>query len=181
MKTIRLFTLLAFSSLMLSCGPKLPKGQKQVELPCFQDKYTPTKKNYIASGRGISIDQVTSRKKALMNAKQEIASLMRTNIKSLTDDYSISRNVNNKEEFKSRFETITSETVDEMLVDIDIKCQELAYDKKQNQYNTYIAISISKDDAAKNIVNKLSKKDREELDLDYEKFRKLLDKDLGDK
>lgn len=181
MKTIRLFTLLAFSSLMFSCGPKLPKGQKQVELPCFQDKYTPTKKNYIASGRGISIDQVTSRKKALMNAKQEIASLMRTNIKSLTDDYSISRNVNNKEEFKSRFETITSETVDQMLVDIDIKCQELAYDKKQNQYNTYIAISISKDDAAKNIVNKLSKKDREELDLDYEKFRKLLDKDLGDK
>jgi len=66
-----------------------------------------------------------------------------------------------------------------MLMDIDIKCQELGYDKKLNQYNTYVALSISKDDAARNIVNKLSKKDKEELDLDYEKFRSLLDKEIN--
>lgn len=179
MRSYKILLVSLVSILVLSCGTKLPKGQKQVDLPCFQDKYTPTKKDYIASGRGISVDQVTSRKKALLNAKQEIASLMRSNIKSLTDDYTLSRTINNREELKSRFETITSETVDEMLVNIDIKCQELGYDKKQNQYNTYVALSISKDDAAKNIVNKLSKQDKEELDLDYEKFRKLLDKDLG--
>ena len=76
-----------------NCGPKLPKGQKVVELPCFQDKYTSSRKDYIASGRGISVDQVTSRKKAMMNAKSEIASLIRSNIRSLTDDYSVSRSV----------------------------------------------------------------------------------------
>jgi|TARA_B100000780_G_scaffold278783_1_gene253669 hypothetical protein len=164
-----------------SCGPKLPKGQKSVELPCFQDRYTSGKKDYIASGRGISVNQVTSRKKAMMNAKSEIASLVRTNIKSLTDDYSVSRTVGNKEEFKSRFESITSESVNEMLTDIKVSCQELAFDKKSGQYNTYIALSISKDRTAAQVMQKLSSQEKEELDMDYEKFRTLLDKDVSAK
>jgi hypothetical protein len=161
-----------------NCGPKLPKGQKVVELPCFQDKYTSSRKDYITSGRGISVDQVTSRKKAMMSAKSEIASLIRSNIRSLTDDYSVSRSVGNKEEFKSRFETITSESVNEMLSDIKVACQELAFDKNAGQYNTYIALSISKDQTAQQVMKKLSSQEKKDLDLDYEKFRSLLDKDV---
>jgi len=173
------FLIVSFT--IISCGPKLPKGQKAVELPCFQNKYTSNKNDYLASGRGISIDQVTSRKKALINAKTEIASLIRSNIRVLTDDYSVSRNVNNKEEFKSRFESITSETVQEMLTDIKVECQELAFDKKANQYNTYLALSISKDQAAAQIINKLTVVEKKELDIDYERFRALLDKDAPNK
>jgi len=177
--------LLKFSLLFLglsfglnSCGPKLPKGQKAVELPCFQDKYTSSKKDYIASGRGISVDQVTSRKKAMMNTKAEIASLIKSSIRSLTDDYSVSRSVGNKEDFKSRFESITSETVNEILTDIKVACQELAFDKNSGQYNTYIALSISKDRTAQQVMQKLSSQEKKELDMDYEKFRALLDKDV---
>ena len=160
------------------CGTKLPKGQKAVDLPCFQDKYTSSRKDYIASGRGASVDQVTSRKKAMMNAKSEIASLVRSNIRSLSDDYSISRTIGNNEEFKSRFETITSETVDEMLSDIKVACQELAFDKNTRQYNTYLALSISKDQTAQQVMKKLSSQDKKDMDLDYDKFRSLLDKDV---
>jgi hypothetical protein len=169
------------SVLFTSCGPTLPAGQKAVNLPCFQDKYTSNSKNYMASGKGMSVDQVTSRKKALMNAKSEIASLIRTNIKVLTDDYSISRNVNNQEQFKSRFESITSESVQEILTDIVISCQQLAFDKKTGQYNSYIALSISKDKTAAQIVDKLSEKEKKDLDIDYEKFRLLLDKEVPNK
>ena len=171
-------TILLSFLLVVSCGPKLPKGQKTVELPCFQEKYTSSKKDFGASGRGVSIDQVTSRKKGMMNAKSEIASLIKSNIRSLTDDYSVSRSVGNKEEFKSRFETITSETVNEMLTDIKVACQVLAFDKNTGQYNTYIALSISKDRTAQQVMQKLSNKEKKELDMDYEKFRSLLDKDV---
>jgi hypothetical protein len=183
MKSIQRIVLasLASSVLLVSCGPSLPAGQKAVELPCFQDKYTSNSKNYMASGRGISVDQVTSRKKALMNAKSEIASLIRTSVKVLTDDYSISRTVNNQEQFKSRFESITSESVNEMLTDIEVACQQLAFDKNSGQYNTYIALSISKDKTAAQIVDKLSDKEKKELDIDYEKFRILLDKEIPNK
>jgi len=160
------------------CGPKLPKGQKAVELPCFQDKYTSSKKDFISSGRGVSIDQVTSRKKAMMNAKSEIAALIRSSIRTLTDDYAVSRTVGNNEEFKSRFETITSEAVDEVLTDIKVECQELAFDKNAGQYNTYLALSVSKDRTAEQVMKKLSSQEKKDLDLDYEKFRSLLDKDV---
>lgn len=176
-----ILSLVVFSFLFSSCGPALPAGQKAVDLPCFQDRYTSNSKNYIASGRGISVDQVTSRKKALMNAKSEIASLIRTNIKVLTDDYSLSRNVNNQEQFKSRFESITSESVQEMLTDIVVSCQQLAFDKKSGQYNTYIALSINKDNTAAQIVDRLSDKEKKELDIDYDKFRLLLDKEIPTK
>lgn len=179
MKLISKISILSLAVILLnSCGVKLPAGQKEVELPCFEDKYTTSKKNYMASGKGVSLDQVTSRKKALMNAKSEIASLVRSNIRSLTDDYAVSRSVNTKEEFKTRFESITSETVDEMLSDIKVACQTLAFDKKTGQYSTYLALSISKDAAANQIINKLSASEKKDLDLDYEKFRALLDKDV---
>jgi len=175
---LKLSMLLFLLTTINSCGSKLPKGQKIVKLPCFQDKYTSGKKDYIASGRGISVDQVISRKKAMMNAKSEIASLIKSNIRSLTDDYAVSRTAGNKEEFKSRFETITSETVNEMLTDIKVACQELTFDKNSGQYNTYIALSISKDKTAAQVMQKLSSKEKKELDMDYEKFRTLLDKDV---
>lgn len=179
MKLISKIAFVVVTALLLnSCSTKLPAGQKEVELPCFEDKYTSSKKDYMASGKGVSVDQVTSRKKALMNAKTEIASLIRSNIRSLTDDYSVSRSVNNKEEFKSRFESITSETVDETLSDIKVACQTLAFDKRTGQYNTYLALAISKEALATSIMNKLSSSEKKELDLDYEKFRTLLDKDV---
>ena len=90
----------------------------------------------------------------------------------------MSRSVGNKEEFKSRLETITSESVNEMLSDIKVACQELAFDKNAGQYNTYIALSISKDQTAQQVMKKLSSQEKKDLDLDYEKFRSLLDKDV---
>ena len=171
-----LFIILGLS--IKSCGTKLPKGQKILELPCFQDKYTSNKKNYMTSARGISLDQAIARKKAMINAKTEISSLIRTNIRSLTDDYSVSRSVGNVEAVKSRFESITSESVNEILTDVKVACQELAFDKKSGQYNFYVALSISKDQAAQQVIKKLTSKEKKDLDLDYEKFRSLMDKDV---
>jgi len=68
-----------------------------------------------------------------------------------------------------------------MLTDIKVSCQELAFDKKSGQYNTYIALSISKDRTAAQVMQKLSSQEKEELDMDYEKFRTLLDKDVSAK
>ncbi|NQW27381.1 MAG: hypothetical protein HQ474_05670 [Flammeovirgaceae bacterium] len=163
---------------LLQCGVSVPKGQKIVDLPCFQDKYTSKKKEYIASGRGISADQVTARKKAMINAKSEIAALIKSNIRSLVDDYTISRTVNNQEEVKSRFESLTSESVEQMLVDVEVACQELTFDKKNKQYNSYLALKIDKDNLAASIADKLSQEEKKELDLDYGQFRELLDRDV---
>jgi len=164
--------------MLLQCGVSVPKGQKSVELPCFQDKYTSKKKVYIASGRGISIDQGTARKKAMINAKTEIASLIKSNIRTLVDDYTVSRTVNNQEEVKSRFEAITSEAIEQLLFDVQIACQELTFDKKNKQYNSYLALTINKDNLASNLSSKLSSEDKKELDMDYSKFRELLDNEI---
>ena len=164
--------------IILQCGVSAPKGQKSVELPCFQDKYTSKKKVYIASGRGVSIDQGTARKKAMINAKTEITSLIKSNIRTLVDDYTVSRTVNNQEEVKSRFETITSESVEQLLFDVQIACQELTFDKKNKQYNSYLALTIDKDNLASNLSSKLSSEDKKELDMDYSKFRELLDNEI---
>jgi len=164
---------------LMQCGVSVPKGQKSVELPCFQDKYTSKKKVYIASGRGISIDQGTARKKAMINAKTEIASLIKSNIRTLVDDYTVSRTVNNQEEVKSRFETITSEAIEQLLFDVQIACQELTFDKKNKQYNSYLALTIDKDNLASHLSSKLSSEDKKELDMDYSKFRELLDKETS--
>ena len=65
-----------------------------------------------------------------------------------------------------------------MLSDIKVACQELAFDKNTRQYNTYLALSISKDQTAQQVMKKLSSQDKKDMDLDYDKFRSLLDKDV---
>ena len=52
-------------------------------------------------------------------------------------------------------------------------------DKKNKQYNSYLALTINKDNLASHLSSKLSSEDKKELDMDYNKFRELLDKETS--
>ena len=59
--------------LMVGCKgkEKLPKGETEVNVPCSGPDYFTTSKFFRANSIGESQDQVTSKKKALTNARNE--------------------------------------------------------------------------------------------------------------
>ncbi|HEY5824786.1 MAG TPA: hypothetical protein VIT44_10495 [Cyclobacteriaceae bacterium] len=149
---------------------KLPSGETEVSVPCSGPDYFTDSKFFRSNSIGESMDQVTSKKKALTNARNELAQAIQTTVKTVTDNYVNSRTMNNKEELEQRFESLNREVVDQTLSGIVTKCEKLVK-TQQNTFKTYIALELSADALVAKYNERLSKDERLKIDYDYEKFK----------
>lgn len=174
------FMLLALGGLFLfGCKgkEKAPKGETEVVVPCSGSDFFTTNKFFRANSIGESQDQVTSKKKALANARAELAASIETTVKAVTDNYTNSREMNNKEQVEERFEQLNREIVNQKLTGLKTICEKLMK-TEQGTYKTYIAIELSADELVASYNERLSKDERLRIDYDYEKFKETFDKEM---
>ena len=88
------------------------------------------------------LDQVVSKKKALSNAKSELAASVKTLVESVTDKYVKSSEMNNLEQVEERFEALNREVIKQELVGIKTMCEKLTK-TTEGKFKTYIAIELS--------------------------------------
>ena len=156
---------------------KTPAGEKEVAVPCSGPDYFTNNKVFRGNSIGESMDQVTSKKKALTNARNELAQAINTTVKTVTDNYVNSRELNRKEELEQRFESLNREVVDQTLTGVRTICEKLVQTKDGN-YKTYVAIELSADELVAKYNERLSKDDRLKIDYDYEKFKDTFNKEM---
>lgn len=171
--------ILAAGIFMIACKgkEKAPKGETEVSVPCSGSDFFTTSKFFRANSIGESQDQVTSKKKALANARAELAASIQTTVKAVTDNYTNSREMNNKEQVEERFEQLNREVVDQKLSGIKTICEKLMK-TNQGTYKTYIALELSADDLVAAYNEKLSKDASLKIDYDYEKFKDTFEKEM---
>ena len=155
-----------------------PAGETTVIVPCSGASYFTTKKAFRANSLGESLDQVASRKKALNNARGELAGNIQATIKAVTDNYLNSREFNNKEEIEERFESLNREVVNQELSGTKIICEKQTR-TTEGKYKTYLAIELSANDLVANYNERLSKDERLRIDYDYEKFKKTFEEEMS--
>ncbi|OFX21569.1 MAG: hypothetical protein A2041_01285 [Bacteroidetes bacterium GWA2_31_9b] len=168
------------SSIFTSCKSKEVsnvKNETEIEVFCSGDQYRSDKGNFRANSIGESTDQITARKKAMSNAKADLAGLIQTVIKGTTDNYVNSREFNNVEEVEERFESLTREVLNQQLNNIKVLCEKQTV-TKEGKYKTYVAIEMSVDALEEALNNKLSKDQRLKVDYDYEKYKETFDKEM---
>lgn len=176
-------SLLMFAALaglfMIGCKSKekAPKGETEVVIPCSGADFFTTNKSFRANSIGESMDQVTAKKKALTNARNELAQAIQTTVKTVTDNYVNSREMNNKEQVEERFESLNREVVEQTLSGIRTICEK-NMQTQQGTYKSYIAIELSADELVAKYNERLSKDDRLKIDYDYEKFKETFDKEM---
>jgi len=156
---------------------KLPKGETEVNVPCSGPDYFTNNKFFRSNSIGESMDQVTSKKKALTNARNELAQAIQTTVKTVTDNYVNSRTMNNKEELEQRFESLNREVVDQTLSGVRTICEKLVQASGGN-YKTYVALELSADELVSKYNERLSKDERLKIDYDYEKFKQTFDAEM---
>src|SRR6218665_272724 len=122
MKIQNLTLLLALVVLVFTAGcktkkrtGKIPKKEKKKAVSFSGSYFFTTDKVFRANSSGESMDQVTSKKKALTNARNEMAQSINTLVKTVTDNYTNSRTMNRKEELEQRFEELNREVVNQSL------------------------------------------------------------------
>jgi hypothetical protein len=184
MKTLTNSTLLLVAvcaAFMFSCKSKektkAPSGEVEVVVPCSGSEFFTNNKFFRANSIGESQDQVTSKKKALANARAELAASISTTVKAVTDNYTNSREMNNREQVEERFEQLNREIVEQKLSGVRTLCEKLMK-TDQGTYKTYIAIELSADELVASYNERLSKDERLRIDYDYEKFKETFEKEM---
>jgi hypothetical protein len=179
-----LMTALMLSGAVTSCKskkkveePKNPEGETEVIIPCSGPEFFTNDKVFRANNLGESMDQATAKKKAMSNARADLAQSINTQVKGVIDNYVNSREMNNREEVGERYESLMREVVDQRLSGVKTICEKMMKTASGN-YKSYVAIELSAQDLLSAYNERLSSDERLRIDYDYEKFKETFEKEM---
>ena len=182
--TLTFLVIAVFCILFVMAGCKskektttLNVGETVIEVPCSGPEYYSTAEYFRASSVGESADQATAKKKALSNAKADLAGYVETTLKATFDNYVKDSEINNTGETLERYEGLSREVVNQKLNGIKVICEQQTK-TTDNTYKAYIAIELSGDEIASEMGNRLSGDDKLFIDYNYEKFKETFDQEM---
>ncbi|MCK9618728.1 MAG: hypothetical protein M0R21_12940 [Lentimicrobiaceae bacterium] len=156
------------------------KDQEETEISvlCAGGEYLSDAQRLRFSAVGESMDQMTSKKKALSEARAGLASQMQTLIKGVIDNYLKSGEHNNKEDLMERYEGLTREVINQKLTGTRIICEKMTKTKTGN-FKTYVCIELGGSELLQSISNRLSNDEMLKIDYNYEKFKKTFEDEMN--
>jgi hypothetical protein len=166
------------SFLLTNCKStkSVESGSKELSLPFEGKEFKSDKEYYRAKANAKSPDLSTAKKAALNNAKAEIAGLINTKIKTVTDNYTNQRSTADAQDFENKFETMTREIVNQQLSDVQIM-DEKAWEKGK-AYDYWVVIQVSKQAILDGINNTVSKNQKLQIDYDKKKFEEVYNAEM---
>lgn len=153
------------------------QGETLIEVYCSGPEYQSNNEYFRANQVGESVDQATAKKKAMSNARADLASAIQTRVKAVIDNYVNSRELNNVEEAEERFESLSREVIDQKLTGVKTICEKTTKTSTGN-YKTYIALELAGDELMNAMNARLSQDDKLKIDYDYEQFKKTFDAEM---
>lgn len=154
-----------------------PQGEVEITVYCSGPEYWTSDEYFRANNVGESIDQAVSKKKALSNAKAELAGYIETILKAAFDNYVVSRELNNVEEAEERYEGLSREVVNQQLNGIRTICEKQTK-TTEGKYKTYIAIELAGDEIMSSMNQRLPDDVKLKIDYDYEKFKETFNEEM---
>jgi hypothetical protein len=181
-----LMTALMLSGAMTACKSKKkaaaaaapPDGETEVKVLCSGPEYFTDNKVFRANALGESMDQATAKKKAMSNARADLAAAINTQVKAVIDNYVNSREMNNREEVGERYEALAREVVDQKLTGTKTICEKMMKVNSSGNYKCYVAIELSAQELLAAYNERLSTDERLRIDYDYEKFKETFEKEM---
>ncbi len=152
-------------------------GFKKVESPLSDKQYKSDDQHFRARGIGESPDETASRKIALMNAKSELASLIQTTMKKVSDQYTNQRTVGKDKEYENKFEEMTREVTNLEMANLREIGTE-TYTNEQGLYKTYLVLEAKKDEIFQKMDSRISSDKKLQLDYDKAKFQQVFDEEM---
>ena len=157
---------------------KAPDGETPITEYCSGPEFFSNKDFFRASGLGESIDQATAKKKAMNNARTDLAASLQVTINSVIDNYVNSREFNNKEEIEEKFEGLSREIVKQNMVGVNTICSQPVKVNDTGKFKYYVALELSGDEIVAAYHDRISKDERLRIDYDYEKFKETFDAEM---
>lgn len=181
--TLALAALAAVVSLTPACkskkGTPIEKqtGAIEITVPFSSKEYQSDKESFRAKASGNSMDMTTSKKIALQNAKSEMAGLIQSTVKKVTEQYTNQRQIGNTQEFSNKFEEIVRDVTNQELVDVRIIGEKILKETN-NTYTYWVAIEANKQTIMNGIDKGISKNAKLQQDYDKKKFEEIFNSEM---
>ena len=158
----------------------LPQSEVEIIVPCSGSEFYTDSQVFRANSIGESMDQSVSKRKAMSNARADLAASIQTTVRAVTDNYINSVELNNREAVEERFESLNREVVSQKLRGVRKICERI-FRTAEGNYKTYVAIELSAEELVDAYHEKLSGNRSLQIDYDYDKFRSTFEAAMGKK
>lgn len=182
MKTIRT---LATTTLLLAllatagtgCKNTTPAGSVKVVQPFTGNKYESNSAWFRGVGRATSVKQNIARSKADMDAKNQLAGQVGTNMRAVTDQYLGQTENANAADVADKFQTLVREVMSTELADLRKIGEETYMDETTKEYTVHVAYEIKKS-AMFRFMKKQAKTDDRVDEITQKRIDEILDKEI---
>jgi len=157
--------------LLVACGSQSPMGEK-VKEPFTGSKYESNSRYFRATGNGSSIKDNIARGKADIEAKNQLAGQVSTNMRNVTDQYLGQTDNAVGADVADKFQSLTRQVMNTGLSDLRKIGEEKYYNGED--YTVYIAYEINKN-AMFRFMKKQAKTDSKIDKESLEVMEKILD------
>ena len=154
------------------------QGERELIVPCSGPEFMTDNGHLRANAIGESMDQMTSKRKALTVAREIMAAELKVTVKTVTDNYVKSGEFDNKEQLLERFESLNREVVKQELTGTKTICEKMTQTKAGN-YKTYLAIELAGNELLSSLNNRISNDEMLKIDYNYEKFKKTFEEEMN--
>lgn len=181
---LSLMVVFSLATVLISCGSSKPAAQAappdevEVVMYCNGPEYQSDATALRFSAIGTSMDQMTSKKKALTEARAGLAAQIETVVKGVVDNYVKSTEHQNREDLEKRFEGLTREVINQKLAGTRTICEKMTK-TKEGTFKTYICVELGGPEILSSLNNRLSKDEMLKVDYDYEKFKKTFEDEMS--
>jgi hypothetical protein len=152
-------------------------GAIEITVPFSSKEYQSDKENFRSKSSGNSVDQATAKKIALQNAKSEMASLIQTTVKKVTEQYTNQRQIGSAQEFSNKFEEMAREVTNQQLTDVRVIGEKIFMET--NKTTTYwVAIEANKETVLNGINKSISSNAKLQQDYDRKKFEEIFNQEM---
>jgi hypothetical protein len=149
----------------------LPSGETEVVVFCSGPEFFTTSEVFRASAVGESMNMSVAKRKAMTNARSELAASIQSTVRGVTDSYVNSLANNNQEKVSERYESLTREVVNQNLKGLRVICERYTMTAEGN-YKVYVAIELSAQNLVDNYYQQLTKTQSQTTTADYENLQK---------
>lgn len=159
-----------------ACKSTSPAGSK-VKMPFSGSKYESNNRFFRGTGSGVSVKQNIARSKADLDAKNQLAAQVKTNIRAVTDQYLGQTENAEAADVADKFQSLVREVMNTQLADLRKIGEELRYNETSKEYTQYVAYEIKKN-AMFRFMKKQAKTDEKINDATRKKIDEILDEEI---
>ena len=182
-RSIIMLALMAFvvAPLMQGCKSSkkaaAPEGETAITMYCSGPEYFSDDEYFRANNSGESTSQSMAKKKAMSNARLDLAAAIETQVKAVIDNYFSSYTSGQDIEDKERYEGLSREVINQELNGIRTICEQFTKTQSGN-YKCYVAIELAGDEILNGMKNRISDDEKLKIDFQYEKFKEEFEKEM---